>query len=120
MVRDTFRRLSSLIALVAWIGGGVAPALDIHADGVGVCVETPGAVSRGDAPTAQVAAVSAPIDDAHCVLCHLQRTVRGSNHDPNRFSHRLAPLGTAVDRAVEVARVESRRGLPSRAPPITL
>lgn len=120
MVRSAARRLVALVALAAWIGGGIAPALDVHLDGALVCIESAGPGTATGPSRTTVSASSVPTGDTHCVLCHLQRTVRGADGPDGGFVQHLADLGTHADVVPTVVPSVVRSDAPSRAPPVQL
>ena len=119
MVRSAARRLVALVALAAWFGGGIAPALDVHLDGALICIESAPGTATGPSRTT-VSGSSVAAGDTHCMLCHLQRTVRGADESDGGFVQHLAELGTHADIVPTVVPSVVRSDAPSRAPPVRL
>jgi hypothetical protein len=117
MSRSLHRRISFL-ALILWVATPILPTFVPHAGVLDfACADDAWASPH---PTTQFERVLPPLDEDHCLVCHLQRMGSGA------FAERIRILSTP-DRASSGAVTfghelppERARRVPARAPPSSL
>jgi hypothetical protein len=106
---------TSMVTLIAWLAAALGPALIPHHEALDFACADEAWASRH--PTTQVEPVHATVDDAHCVVCHLQRALRDVFAERARslavchaalVVQTMAPQRALVPNAIDV---------PARAPP---
>ena len=117
MSRPRHRRVT-VLALIVWVATALAPAIVPHSSVLDfACADDDWASPH---PTTQFESVLPPLDDDHCLVCHLQRMGSGA------FAERIRVLSTpdiASSGTVALGQghpAERARRLPARAPPSSL
>ena len=119
MVRHELRRFWSALVLMTLLGSVALPLFgDLHSGFDTACADEGWAGSHHDRP--QIEIVRLPADDGHCAVCHLQRALSGAADDAKRFVVGTGVFTAEFVHVQDIAHVQVRRDVRSRAPPAVL